>query len=124
MAQTAACVDIYASNNVTLQDAFQFDDATDTSWSFTGMTFEMEIKASREDTVALLTLTSGASEIVVDDEALRILHLNVDPASLQAALPCGEYVYDLVMIDPAPTPDVLTQLMYGRLFLKQGVTEV
>jgi len=124
MAQTAACVDIYASRNATLQDAFQFDDATDTSWSFTGMTFEMEVKASRDDTVALLELTSGAGEIVVDDVTLRVLHLNVDKAALQAALPAGEYVYDLVMIDPAPTPDVITLLMQGRLFVKQGVTEV
>lgn len=124
MAQTAACVDIVALNTGTLQDAFQFDDETDTSWSFTGMTFEMEIKASREDTVALLELTSGAGEIVVDDEALRILHLNVDPAALQAALPCGEYVYDLVMVDPTPTPDVITPLMQGKFTLKQGVTEV
>lgn len=124
MAQTAACVDIYARNNVTLADAFQFGTVGDTTWSFTGMTFEMEVKASREDTAPLLTLTSGAGEIVVDDAVERILHLNVDPASLQAALPCGEYVYDLVMIDPAPTPDVLTELMQGRLFVKQGVTEV
>lgn len=124
MAQTAACVDIVALNTGTLQDAFQFDDETDTSWSFTGMTFEMEIKASREDTVALLELTSGAGEIVVDDETLRILHLNVDPAALQAALPCGEYVYDLVMVDPTPTPDVITPLMQGKFTLKQGVTEV
>lgn len=124
MAQTAACVDIYARNTVTLQDAFQFDDEDDTSWSLTGMTFEMEVKASREDTTPLLTLTSGAGEIVVDDETTRVIHLNVDPASLQAALPCGEYVYDLVMIDPSTTPDTITELMHGRLFLKQGVTEV
>jgi hypothetical protein len=124
MAQTAACVDIYSLNTATLQDAFQFGDADDTSWSFTGMTFEMEVKASREDATPLLTLTSGAGEIVVDDAALRVLHLNVSPADVQAALPCGEYVYDLVMIDPAPTPDVITPLMQGRLFIKQGVTEV
>jgi hypothetical protein len=124
MGQTAACVDIYANNTATMKDAFQFDVATDTSWSFTGMTFEMEVKASREDTVALLELTSVAGEIVVDDEALRVLHLNVSPAALQAALPCGEYVYDLVMIDPTPTPDDITVLMQGRLFVKQGVTEV
>lgn len=124
MAQTAACVDIIASNKVTLQDAFQFDDATDTSWSFTGVTFEMEVKASRDDAAPLLTLTSGAGQIVVDDAALRILHLNVDPAALQLALPVGEYVYDLVMIETAPTPDVLTLLMQGRLVLQQGVTGV
>lgn len=124
MAQTAACVDIIVNNNGTLQDAFQFGDTTDTSWSFTGMTFEMEVKASRDDTVALLELTSVAGEIVVDDAVTRTLHLNVDPAALQAALPVGEYVYDLVMIDAAATPDVIVPLMQGRFCLKQGVTEV
>jgi hypothetical protein len=124
MAQTAACVDIYANNTATLQDAFQFDPDGGTSWSLSGMDFQMEIKASREDTAPLLELTSGASEIVVDDAVTRTLHLNVDPAALAAALPCGEYVYDFVMIDPAPTPDVVTVLMQGRFILKQGVTEV
>lgn len=124
MSQTAACVDIYALNTGTLQDAFQFDPNGGTSWSLAGKTFEMQIKASREDTVALLQLTSGAGEIVVDDDVTRTLHLNVDPAALQAALPCGEYVYDFVMIDPVPNPDVITPLMQGRFFLKQGVTEV
>src|SRR6185312_9672289 len=121
MSLTAACVDIFALNTGTLQDAFEFDPNGGTSWSLSGKTFEMEIKASREDTAALITLTSGAGQIVVDDAVARVIHLNVDPATLAGALPCGEYVYDLVMIDAAPTPDVITPLMQGRFVLKQGV---
>lgn len=122
MAQTAACVDIYASNNVTLQDAFQFGVVGDTTWSFTGQNFKLEVKASREDTAPLMTLTSAGGSIIVDDVVERILHLNQDEAALQAALPCGEYVYDLVMFDNAGTP-IRVLLMHGRLFLSQGVTE-
>lgn len=122
MAQTAACVDIYASNNVTLQDAFQFGTVGDTTWSFTGQNFKLEVKASREDIAPLMTLTSAGGSIIVDDAVQRILHLNQPEAALQAALPCGEYVYDLVMFDNAGTP-IRVLLMYGRLFLSQGVTE-
>lgn len=123
MAETVACVDIFTLNTGTLQDAFQFGQSDET-WTLTGMTFEMEVKASREDTTALLELTSGAGEIVVDDVDERIIHLNVSPAALQAALPCGVYVYDLVMIDPTETPNIVTPLMQGKLTVSQGVTEV
>lgn len=122
MAQTAACVDIYALNNATLQDAFRFGTAGDTSWSFTGMHFIMEIKASRDDVAPLFTLTDGASEIIVDDAAQRVLHLNVDDNDLRAALPVAEYVYDLVMFDES-APPIRTVLMQGKFVLKQGVTE-
>lgn len=122
MAQTASFVNIFASDNVTLQDAFQFDDATDTSWSFTGQSFKLEVKASRDDVSPLLTLSSGAGSIVVDDVTLRVLHLNLDYVALQAALPVGEYVYDLIMFDASPTP-IRVLLMQGRFILRHGVTE-
>jgi hypothetical protein len=124
MAQTAACVDIIASNNATLADAFRFGTEGDTSWSFTGCTFEMEIKASRDDDTPLLVLTSSASEIIVDDVVQRVLHLNVTPVALRAALPVGEYVYDLLMSDDSTPDPIITLLMQGVFCLKQGVTEV
>lgn len=122
MAKTAACVNISASNNATLQDAFQFGTTGDTSWSFTGQHFIMEIKASRDDDTPLLTLTDGASEIIVDDAVTRVLHLNVDFTALQAALPVNNYVYDLIMFDES-APPIRVQLMQGNLYLSQGVTE-
>lgn len=119
---TAAIIDIAASNNVTLQDAFQFGDADDMSWSFTDQSFKMEVKASRDDIAPLLTLSSAASSIIVDDAVQRVLHLNLDETALQAALPNGEYVYDLVMFD-ASAPPIRVLLMQGRFCLGQGVTE-
>jgi len=122
MARTAACVNIYASNNATLQDAFRFGTEGDTSWSFTGQHFILEIKASRDDVTPLLTLDDANSEIIVDDAVLRVLHLNVSDTALQAALPVNDYVYDLIMFDES-VPPVRVLLMQGHLFISQGVTE-
>ena len=119
-APTVAIVDITALNTVTLQEAFQFD--PDGTWTFTGQNFHMEVKASRDDTVALASWTSTGGTIVVDSATLRTLHLNVSEAALQAALPVGEYVYDLVMFD-ASVPPIRVPLMQGKLCITQGVTE-
>lgn len=122
MALTASWVDIFAGDNATLQDAFRFGVLGDTSWSFTGQSFKMEIKASRDDVAPLLTLTSAGGSIIVDDAVQRVLHLNKDMTTLQAAVPVGEYVYDFIMFD-ASVPPIRTVLMQGRFVLKHGVTE-
>lgn len=122
MARTAACVDIWVANNGTFSDAFRFGVEGDTSWSFVNKTFEMEVKASRDDTTALAEYTSGDNEIVVDDLVERVLHFNVAPVSIQTDLPPGQYVYDLLMTDTVT--GVVTPLMQGTLYIKQGVTEV
>lgn len=119
---TASVVNIFTSDNVTLQDAFRFGVTGDTTWSFTGMTFEMEVKASADDAAPLVTWTSGGGQIVVDDATTRVLHLNVSKAALQAALPVAVYVYDLIMISSDPTP-VRTMLMQGKLTISKGVSE-
>lgn len=118
---TAAIVDIVAANTVTLQEAFQFGLTTDI-WTFTGQSFKMEVKASRDDAVGLVAWTSLGGTIVVDDAVNRVLHLNVSEAAIQAALPVGEYVYDLVMFDGS-APPIRSLLMQGKLFVTQGVTE-
>lgn len=119
---TSSIVNIATGDNVTLQDAFRFGVLGDTTWSFTGQSFRMEVKASRDDAVALAAWTSGAGQIVVDDAVQRVLHLNVSEAAIQAALPVADYVYDLVMISSDPTP-VRVQLMQGTLSIGKGVTE-
>ncbi len=119
---TASIVNITTSNNVTLQDAFRFGVEGDTTWSFLDMTFECEVKASRDDDTPLATWTSGAGEIVVDDIVQRVLHFNIPPADIVADLPAAVYVYDLIMISNDATP-VRTMLMQGKLTVKRGVTE-
>lgn len=120
--RTCAIVDITVLNTGTWLDAFQFGTPGDTSWSLVGQNFHLEVKASRDDAAALLSLTTGAGTIVVDDVVQRVIHLNVPMTAIQAALPVGIYVYDLVMYDGA-TPPVRIPLMQGEIEVKQGVTE-
>jgi hypothetical protein len=122
MALTAAWVNMFISDNATWQDAFQFGTVGDTSWSFTGQNFKCDIKASRNDLTPLLELLSTSGAIVVQDPVNRILNFNVPDATIQSDLPCGEYVYDLIMYD-ASSPPIRVQLMQGKLFVKRGVTE-
>src|SRR6266550_811367 len=107
---TSAHVDVSVDNNGTWQDAFQFGTPGDTTWTLTGQTFLLEVKITRYDAAPLLTLTTANGRIVTDDAAQRVIHLNVDPATLQAALPNGKYVYDLLMID-ASNPAIKVPLM-------------
>lgn len=118
---TAARVDMEIYNNVTWQDAFRFGDDDDTSWSFTDKTFEMDVKASRDDAAALFTLTSGNGRIVVDDEVERVLHFNAEDPDFSVVLPAATYVYDLIMIDDVS--GVRTQLMHGKVTVKVGVSD-
>jgi hypothetical protein len=122
MAITCAIVDLTNQDNQTIQDAFQFGTAGDTTWSFTGMSFKMEVKASRDDTAPLVTWTSGAGQIIVDDVVQRVLHLNISDLVVQANLPPAEYVYDFIMLDGS-TPPIRTPLMKGRFSIERGVTE-
>ncbi len=121
-APTAAQVDLLEDNNVTMQDAFQFGTVGDTSWSFAGQTFKMEVKASRDDVAPLVTWTSGAGQILMLDSVQRILQFNVTSTAILAALPVGQYVYDLLMIDGS-VPPIRTKLMFGNLYMNQGITE-
>lgn len=121
-APTAAIVNIFTQDNVTLQDAFQFGTPGDTSWSLTGMAFTMEVKASRDDITPLIELTSGGGQIIVDDVVQRVVHLNVPDTAIQSSLPVATYVYDFIMHD-ASVPPIRTVLMQGRLYVSKGVTE-
>jgi hypothetical protein len=121
MAVTAARVDMVILNNATWIDAFQFGTVGDTSWNFNGQSFRMDIKGNNDQVTFLLSLTSGAGTIVVDDPIARILHLNVQDTVVAAALLPGEYQYDFVMIDGS-VPPVRVPLMQGEVKVKQGIT--
>lgn len=122
MALTASRVDLQVLDSGSFVDAFQFGTPGDTSWSFTGVTFNMDVKGSADDVSPLLSMSSGNGMIVVDDAVNRILHFNVSWSALEAALVPGCYVYDLIMIDGS-TPAVRTPLMGGKLEIRHGVTQ-
>lgn len=119
---TVATVNMTVLNVGTWRDAFQFGTAGDTTWSFTSQTIHMDVKASSDDTLALLSLTTANGRIIVDDATQRILHFNVDETTLQAALHPGDYVYDLVMLDGS-SPAIRVPLMQGTVTIQQGVTQ-
>ena len=83
---TSALVNLSIDNNGTWMDAFQFGTPGDTTWTLTGQKFEMDIQLNYYDATPKLSLTSTAGKIVIDDVNQRVIHLNVDPATLQAAL--------------------------------------
>lgn len=140
---TSAHVDIATANNETWVDAFQFDPpcgpygyfnagggycyATGTSgntfpfWNFSGQNFRLDIKGNRGQTGPLLSVTSAAGEIIVDDYGNRILHFNVPETVLQAALVPGDYIYDFIMFDGS-TPPIRIALMHGKFVLADGIT--
>jgi len=125
---TIARVDLYLFNNVWWTDAFQYGEPDDTTWSFTGKSFLLDIKQNSTSTSPLLSLSSTNGDIVVDDTVLRILHMEVDDIRIRASLPVNElaspeldpYVYDLIMVDDITGERQMLQ--YGELVVYQGVT--
>jgi len=118
---TSAEVNIVIGNGTTWQDAFQFGQPGDFTWQLT-TNWEMEIKLDRFQTTPLLNPSTANGQIVVDDINQRVIHLNVGPATIQAALMPGVYVFDLVMFDGS-TPAIRTVLMHGQLRVIQGVSQ-
>jgi len=123
-APSSANVMLSTPNNATFNDAIQFDPpvpgVTGPAWTLTGQNFRLDIKPNHEQ-ATLLSLTSGAGEIVVDDAIQRIIHFNVPESVLSAALQPGEYIYDLIMYDGS-VPAVRIPLMHGRFVVTDGVT--
>jgi hypothetical protein len=127
---SSAHVDLDVANNETMFQAFQFDPwpsgftgatgVTGPQWNFDNKNFRLDIKPNHEQAV-LLSLTSVAGEIVVDDSAFRILHFNVPDTVLSAALIPGRYIYDFIMYDNS-VPPVRVQLMHGHFDVTDGVT--
>ena len=118
---TSARVDLRIDDNATWMDAFQFGEPDDTTWTLTGQNFELDVQLNPFDTTPLLHLDTDGGRIIVDDIVQRVIHFNVAPVDIQAALRPGTYIYDLVMFDGS-TPSVRIALMHGNLIVVRGVT--
>lgn len=112
-------VDLDLATNATWDDAFQFGIPGDTSWSFSGVTFLLDVKQCK-DGPALLALSTGGGTIVTTDVTNRILAMNVPDTSVQA-LGLGHFEYDLVMVTTAT--GVRDILMHGDIHVVGGVTD-
>lgn len=123
---SSAHVDLVAQINASFQDSIQFDPpvagVTGPAWTLTNQNFRMDIAANYETNTSLLSITSAAGQIVVDDATLRIIHFNVPEATMSAAgLIPGCYVYDLIMFDNS-SPAVRVPLMHGKFYMRDGVS--
>lgn len=118
---SSAHIDLIAANNASFVDAIQFDPpvpgVTGPAWTLTGMTFEMSITRNK-DSAALLTITSAATEIVVDSESERIIHFDVPDSTISGALDPGTYIYDLI----ATLGSQRIALMHGKFYVTDGIT--
>jgi hypothetical protein len=117
---TSARVDLAIDNNGTWMDAFQFGTPDDFTWTLDNQDFECDVQLTAFDAVPLLRTSTMNGDIIIDDVIQRVIHFNVNPDVLQAALSPGCYVYDLVMVDKTSMARV--PLMHGTLEVSQGVT--
>lgn len=117
---TSARVLLAIGNNGTWSDAFQFGEEGDTTWTLDNQGFEVDVQRNPFDLVPLLSMSTANGRIIIDDVVQRVIHFNVAPQDIQAALQPGTYVYDLVMIDQ--NTNVRVPLMHGTLTVSQGVT--
>jgi hypothetical protein len=135
--QTASQVDLVTSNNVTWEDAFQFDPpavagqppppywpygVTGPTWTFQNQNFRMDVKTNINASGPIASWTSSAGQIVVDDVVNRILNMNVPESqySLTGMVP-GTYIYDFIMFDNS-VPPIRVMLMQGQFKLRAGIT--
>jgi hypothetical protein len=114
-------VEIVVQNNTYWTDAFQFGLADDQTWNFNGMSFLLDLKLHRSDTTAVLSTSSAAGTIVVQDPINRILSMYVSDHAIRAALqPDTKYEFDLIMVNN--TTGQRDALMYGTVKVDYGVT--
>ena len=121
---SSANVKIVTANNATFNESYQFDPpvagATPPTWTLYP-NFRLDVKAYLDQTSPLLSVTSAAGQIVVDDPVQRVIHFNVPETALTAVLAPGRYFYDLIMFDNS-SPAIRVPLMHGEFVLTNGVT--
>ncbi len=121
---SSANVKIITAKNATFSEAYQFDPpvtgVTPPSWTLYP-NFRMDVKGYYEQVSPLVSFTSGAGQIVVDDDVQRIIHFNVPETIITPALVPGRYFYDLIMYDNS-SPAIRISLMHGEFIVTDGVT--
>ena len=121
---SSANVKIVTAKNATFNEAYQFDPpvtgVTPPAWTLYPH-FRMDVKGYYGQAAALLSFTSVAGQIVIDDAVNRIIHFNVPETVITPALVPGRYFYDLIMFDDS-SPALRIPLMHGEFIVTDGVT--
>lgn len=84
----------------------------------TGYTVKMQVRETATSTTVKLSATSVASAGITLTPLTGTMDINI-PAAETALVRAGEYVYDLVAIDPAGT---IYRLAMGTATVSAGVT--
>lgn len=121
---SSAHVKIVTAKNATFNEAYQFDAPVQgvppPTWVLYP-NFRLDVKGYLEQPAPLLSVTSAAGQIIVDDPVQRVIHFNVPETLLFPALTPGRYFYDLIMFDNS-VPPIRVPLMHGEFVLTDGVT--
>jgi hypothetical protein len=84
-----------------------------------GLAARMQLRLKLTDATVILELTTGNGRIVLTDPGLITLHLS---AAETAALSFKTASYDLEIVDPTATPELVTRLVQGLVTLAPEVT--
>lgn len=121
---SSANADIITAKNATFNEAYQFDPpvagVTGPAWTLSP-NFRMDVKAYYNQAVALVSFTTAAGQIVVDDAVQRTIHFNVPETVISGPLVPGTYIYDLIMYDNS-VPPIRIPVMHGKFIVTDGVT--
>ena len=117
-------VTIVTAKNATFNESYQFDPPVagipPPTWTLYP-NFRLDVKAYFEQSVPLCSFTTGAGQIIVDDDVNRVIHFNVPGTAIEPPLVPGTYFYDLIMYDGS-VPPIRIPLMHGDFVVTDGVT--
>lgn len=120
---SSAHVKIVTAINATFNESYQFDPPVagviPPTWTLYP-NFRLDVKGYFDQPAPVVSFTSAASQIIVDDAVQRVIHFNVPETALAPLVP-GRYLYDLIMFDNS-VPPVRVPLMHGEFVVTDGVT--
>lgn len=97
----------------------EYDNPNGTAVNLTNYTAALQLRSLPTDTVAVLTLTTGAGITITGATGLVAIHAT---ATQTRAIDEGIYYYDLEITSPATPTAVVTRLIQGQAEVSAEVT--
>lgn len=105
----------------TWKQTITYTDSNGVAVDITGFTVKMNVKYGYKTTDELVTsLSTSTGEITLVGSSGQI-NLELD-YTVTADLPQGTFVYDLILIDTATSPETVTFLLQDKILIKPLVT--
>lgn len=112
----AATYNFLCEQGATLQRTFQYQNELAVAINLTGATARMQVRAEVGSVGVIIELTTENNRLTING-VLGEIDLEVSAVDT-AALPVGNYYYDLELIEGS----FVTRLIEGRFFVKAEVT--